>query len=136
VPAPTGAYAGSGLCSVPLVGLPNQAVLADSEGVREQILPSPSRGERVAVACGQERSAPAAIRVPIGPTVRSGREWPPPPREPRNSVGTFWARGFSPFDRVRQKPPLNCSLSGRDRRRSGDLTLFRRALYLLSYPTG
>jgi hypothetical protein len=26
--------------------------------------------------------------------------------------------------------------SGRDRRRSGDLTLFRRALYLLSYPTG
>ena len=25
---------------------------------------------------------------------------------------------------------------GRDRRRSGDLTLFRRALYLLSYPTG
>ena len=27
-------------------------------------------------------------------------------------------------------------LGGRDRRRSGDLTLFRRALYLLSYPTG
>jgi hypothetical protein len=27
-------------------------------------------------------------------------------------------------------------ISGRDRRRSGDLTLFRRALYLLSYPTG
>jgi hypothetical protein len=26
--------------------------------------------------------------------------------------------------------------SGRDRRRSGDLTLFRRALYQLSYPTG
>ena len=25
--------------------------------------------------------------------------------------------------------------SGRDRRRSGDLTLFRRALYQLSYPT-
>jgi hypothetical protein len=25
---------------------------------------------------------------------------------------------------------------GRDRRRSGDLTLFRRALYQLSYPTG
>ena len=27
------------------------------------------------------------------------------------------------------------SISGRDRRRSGDLTLFRRALYQLSYPT-
>ncbi len=32
---------------------------------------------------------------------------------------------------------LNRAFSGgRDRRRSGDLTLFRRALYQLSYPTG
>jgi len=36
----------------------------------------------------------------------------------------------------REKPPLTRAVSrGRNRRRSGDLALFRRALYQLSYPT-
>ena len=37
--------------------------------------------------------------------------------------------------RVEMRSELVVS-GGRDRRRSGDLTLFRRALYQLSYPTG
>ena len=34
-----------------------------------------------------------------------------------------------------QDPAYLHTPGGRDRRRSGDLTLFRRALYQLSYPT-
>jgi hypothetical protein len=35
-----------------------------------------------------------------------------------------------------RRSPSEDLAGGRDRRRSGDLTLFRRALYQLSYPTG
>jgi hypothetical protein len=43
--------------------------------------------------------------------------------------------------RRQNRPPVEMASElgvsgGRDRRRSGDLTLFRRALYQLSYPTG
>ncbi len=54
-------------------------------------------------------------------------------------VAPMWHDGPcpAPQDNPRtRKPPLTRAVSrGRDRRRSGDLALFRRALYQLSYPT-
>ena len=94
------------LCSAPLVGFLNQAVMTAPEGVREQILPTPSRRERTAVACRQERSAQAPTRIRIGPTA-SVPERPPSPRNRRNSVGTLWARHLTHVERSPQKLPLN-----------------------------
>src|SRR5207237_465765 len=57
---------------------------------------------------------------------RTGREHPRGWRRSR-ALSALTIRGSS-------RPDLLDS-SGRDRRRSGDLALFRRALYQLSYPT-
>ncbi len=103
---------------------------------------------------GQVRSGHAAPSEPLRSWPQGTRDRPQPPgrcqllgmtssdgrgrthRLRLTFLGTSWARTKGPRwpDQHVRRSDLGLP-GGRDRRRSGDLTLFRRALYQLSYPT-
>ena len=63
--------------------------------------------------------------------VRLTREWSTRARASFRTLRTVFTTGGNELTTARR----HSTVSGRDRRRSGDLALFRRALYQLSYPT-